>query len=65
MQASTNLANATEDHVKIFQRRILQGLRMELDRMVPEGMMNANGGVTNANSGADTENDGDMENANN
>jgi hypothetical protein len=49
----------------MFQRRILQGLRMELDRMVPEGTMNANDGVTNANSGADMEYAGDMENANN
>ncbi len=33
--------------------------------MVPEGTMNANGGVTNANSGANMKNDGDMENTNN
>jgi hypothetical protein len=63
MQASTNLANATKEHVRIFQRRILQGLHVELDKMVPEGMMNANGGVSNANSGANMKNDGDMENA--
>jgi hypothetical protein len=65
VQASTNLANATKEYVRIFQRRILQGLYMELDKMVPEGRMNANGGVTNANSGANMENDGDMKNASN
>ncbi len=62
MQASTNLANATKEW-RIFQRRILQGLRMELDKIVPKDTMNANGGVSNANSGANMENDGDMENA--